>query len=160
MEIERKFLVKSSQYRAFAQPKLIIQGYLSLNPNCIIRVRIIQTLPFRIDEKAFITIKSKTVSISRQEFEYEIPLDDANQMLTTMCVKHIKKNRYTIKLNDHIWEVDEFLGKHTGLVIAEIELTNENEIFLKPDWIGEEVSQDSRYYNTNLEDDNEYSKRT
>ena len=151
MEIERKFLVKSSQYRAFAQPKLIIQGYLSLNPNCIIRVRIIQTLPFRIDEKAFITIKSKTVSISRQEFEYEIPISDAKEILSTMCVKQIEKYRYSIKLNDHIWEVDEFLGANAGLVVAEIELSNENETFLKPDWIGIEVSQDPRYFNSNLE---------
>ena len=144
MEIERKFLVKDTQYKSLVQPKLIIQGYLCVIPNRTVRIRI-------NNEKAFVTIKSKTVGITRQEFEYEIPVNDAKIMLSTMCIKHIEKYRYTIKLNDHIWEVDEFLGVNTGIVIAEIELSNENETFLKPDWIGEEVSQDPRYFNSNLE---------
>ena len=102
-------------------------------------------------KKAFITIKSLTIGITRQEFEYEIPLIDAKTMLNTMCVTLIEKHRYTIHLNDHIWEVDEFLGNNSGLVIAEIELSNENETFSKPDWIGEEVSQNPQYFNSNLE---------
>ncbi|WP_040509907.1 CYTH domain-containing protein [Leptospira wolffii] len=144
MEIERKFLVTNSDYKKDAFPSIILQGYLNSDKNRTVRVRI-------ESNKAYITVKSKTVGISRQEFEYEIPITDAEEMISNICEKPVvKKLRYLINFQGSIWEVDEFLEENEGLVVAEIELKSENEIFNKPDWIGKEVSDDPKYFNSNL----------
>ena len=109
-----------------------------------IRVRI-------IGEEAYLTIKSKTEGISRNEFEYPIPLEDAQIILDTLCDRPlIEKIRYKIDYDNLIWEVDEFKGENQGLILAEVELENENQTINIPDWVGEEVSHDPRYYNVNL----------
>lgn len=146
IEIERKFLVKSNDFKeqAFTQNK-IAQGYLSSVPERTVRVRI-------KGEKGFITIKgiSQQSGMSRFEWENEIPLEEALELLK-LCEKgKIEKTRYEIKLGNHIYEVDEFYGENEGLVMAEIELKSEEETFEKPDWLGNEVTNDKRYYNAYL----------
>ena len=146
VEIERKFLVKSADFKeqAFTYNK-IAQGYLSAVPERAVRVRI-------KGERGFITIKgvSQQGGMSRFEWENEIPLDEALELLK-LCEKgKIEKTRYEIKLGKHIFEVDEFYGENEGLVMAEVELESETEIFEKPDWLGEEVTNDPRYYNAYL----------
>ena len=104
-----------------------------------------------IDQRGFVTIKSAPVGLTRQEYEYEIPLADANAMLEDLCDKYIvEKKRYKIKFGNHVWEIDEFTGHNEGLLLAEIELSNDNETFEPPPWIGEEVSLDPKYHNSNL----------
>lgn len=104
-----------------------------------------------INDKAFLTIKGITVGVTRQEYEYEIPYDDCVQMLEQLAEKPvIEKKRYKIPLDGLIWEIDEFLGVNAGLIVAEIELADENQAFSKPAWIGAEVSADPRYFNSNL----------
>jgi adenylate cyclase len=143
-EIERKFLIKNESWKIGSKLTSYRQGYLSTNIERIVRVR-------TIDQKGFLTIKGKTTGISRSEFEYEIPLDDANIMLDVLCEKPlIEKNRAKIAYKGLIWEVDEFFGENQGLVVAEVELQDENQTFEKPEWIGEEVSGDPRYFNSNL----------
>lgn len=146
VEIERKFLVKSNDFKeqAFRQNK-IAQGYLSAVPERTVRVRI-------KGEKGFLTIKgiSKQGGMSRFEWENEIPFDEAQELLK-LCEKgKIEKTRFEIKLGEHIFEVDEFYGENEGLIIAEIELKSETEPFEVPDWLGEEVTDDPRYYNAYL----------
>ena len=146
IEIERKFLVKSDQFKveAFTQNK-IAQGYLSSLPERTVRIRIKAN-------KGFITIKGigQQGGMSRFEWENEIPLDEAQQLLT-LCEKgKIEKTRFEIKSGDHIFEVDEFYGENEGLVMAEIELKSETDSFKIPDWLGEEVTNDERYYNAYL----------
>ncbi len=144
-EIERKFLLKNSDWKKDAVGVEICQGYVDL-PKGVFRVRI-------YGEKAFITVKTKqkTDCLSRLEFEYEIPVIDARGMIENICEEPcIHKIRYQINHGGCIWEIDEFLGVNHGLIIAEIELSSEQEVFEKPDWIGEEVSSDFRYYNSNL----------
>lgn len=146
IEIERKFLVKSNDFKeqAFTHNK-IAQGYLSSIPERTVRVRI-------KGEKGFITIKgiSQQSGMSRFEWENEIPLEEALELLK-LCEKgKIEKTRYEIKLGNHIYEVDEFYGENEGLVMAEIELNSEEETFIKPDWLGVEVTNDERYYNAYL----------
>lgn len=146
VEIERKFLVKSEDFKeqAFAQNK-IAQGYLSSVPERTVRVRI-------KGEKGFITIKgiSQQGGMSRFEWENEIPLDEAQELLK-LCEKgKIEKTRFEIKSGKHIIEVDEFYGENEGLIMAEIELTSEEETFERPEWLGEEVTNDTRYYNAYL----------
>ncbi len=143
-EIERKFLVKNDSWKAEAYKSITIkQGYLNSNPDRTVRVRI-------TNEKAYLTIKSKSQGISRQEFEYEIPLDEAKELIN-LCEKPlIEKTRHKVKQGIHTWEVDVFDGKNKGLIIAEIELSDEEESFDKPNWIGKEVSDDNRYFNSNL----------
>ncbi|WP_286968581.1 CYTH domain-containing protein [Flavobacterium sp. UBA4854] len=146
IEIERKFLVKSDDFKkqAFAQND-IAQGYLSSAPERTVRVRI-------KGHKGFITIKgiSNTAGMSRFEWENEIPLDEAQELLK-LCEKgKIEKTRYEIKSGNHVFEVDEFYGENEGLIMAEIELNSEDETFEKPDWLGEEVTNDKRYYNAYL----------
>ncbi|OXB20666.1 adenylate cyclase [Flavobacterium tructae] len=146
VEIERKFLVKSADFKeqAFTYNK-IAQGYLNAVPERTVRVRI-------KGERGFITIKgvSQQGGMSRFEWENEIPLDEALELLK-LCEKgKIEKTRYEIKLGKHIFEVDEFYGENEGLVMAEVELESETEIFEKPDWLGEEVTNDPRYYNAYL----------
>jgi len=146
VEIERKFLVKSDDFKnqAFAQNK-IAQGYLSSVPERTVRVRI-------KGKKGFITIKglSQGNGMSRFEWENEIPVDEATELLK-LCEKgKIEKTRYEIKSGNHVYEVDEFYGDNEGLVMAEIELNSEEETFEKPEWLGEEVTNDERYYNAYL----------
>ncbi|MFP4547241.1 MAG: CYTH domain-containing protein [Fidelibacterota bacterium] len=141
-EIERKFLVKSNDYRKLAKPVKIQQGYLCTDPEKTVRVRV-------YGKKAFLTIKGKVVNLSRPEFEYKIPVDDALSILK-LCKNTIWKKRYKINYGDHLWEVDEFLRENKGLILAEIELSSADESFIKPSWIGEEVSQDYRYFNSYL----------
>lgn len=143
-EIERKFLVTSDAYKRNAEAVYYRQNYLSNNESGVVRVRI-------AGNKGYITIKGKSVGISRQEFEYEIPLLDAESMLDNLCsLPEIRKMRYKVAVGNFVWEVDEFGGENDGLVVAEIELPEEDTPFQKPDWVGEEVSGDARYYNSNL----------
>lgn len=143
-EIERKFLVKGTDFKDLGNWTLYRQGYLSTDENAVVRVRV-------SGQKAYITVKGMNIGASRDEFEYEIPLSEANQMIEFLCKKPIiEKNRYVINYKGSIWEVDEFLGKNSGLVVAEIELESESDKFEKPEWIGEEVTGDQRYYNSNL----------
>ena len=143
MEIERKFLVNKSKLRGlnFFSEEKIFQGYLSDNP--VVRVRI-------KGEHGFLTIKSSTVGLLRQEFEYEIPVADAEQLLKLCGRNVLKKYRRKISYGGHVWEVDFFAGRHTGLILAEVELNTPDEPVELPDWIFKEVSNDSRYYNSNL----------
>jgi adenylate cyclase len=143
-EIERKFLVLSREYGTLATPEIFIQGYISIQEDKIVRVRI-------AGDKAFVTFKSKISNTRRNEYEYEIPLDDAKSMLETMCLPNkIEKLRYKIMHDGNLWEVDEFKGANAGLIIAEIELTSEEQHFSKPSWVGEEVTDDMRYLNAHL----------
>ena len=143
-EIERKFLVKGDGWRKLASGVLYSQGYLSIVKERTVRIRI-------QNNEATLTIKSITKGISRSEFEYTIPLADAEIMLQQLAVQPIiKKYRYRIPVDDVVWEIDEFLGANQGLIIAELELQSPDQIFRLPDWIGQEVSSDPRYYNNNL----------
>ena len=144
-EIERKFLVSSDAWRAeVSRVEKYRQGYLSDNAECSIRVRI-------SDEHAWLNLKSATLGIQRTEYEYPVPLKDAEEMLASFC-RHavIIKSRYFVKFKDYVWEIDVFEGDNTGLVVAEIELNDENEKFARPPWLGKEVSDDPRYYNVCL----------
>ena len=144
-EIERKFTVALEKWNKIEKPEpiQIAQSYLSTNHDCTVRVRI-------KGKKGFITIKGKTIGISRSEFEYEIPLEEAEQMISSLAQKTLSKLRYEIKVDNHLWEVDVFKGKLDGLIIAEIELSNENEQFTKPEWVIEDVSDNIEYYNSRL----------
>jgi adenylate cyclase len=143
-EIERKFLVKSHEFKKFGRGVFIQQGFLNSAKERVVRVRI-------MGHQAFITIKGIIKGATRTEFEYEIPGEDADVIMNDLCEKPIiEKFRYRIKAADLVWEVDEFKGLNEGLIIAEIELRYENQIFDIPDWIGKEVTGDSRYYNSNL----------
>lgn len=143
-EIERKFLVKSLEWKEQTEGILYRQGYLSSLKERTVRIR-------TINEKAFITIKGITVGVSRLEFEYEIPFADAKQILNELVEKPIiEKYRYKLKQGDLMWEIDEFLGENEGLIVAEVELKDAQQTFVKPAWLGEEVSSDPRYYNSNL----------
>jgi adenylate cyclase len=145
VEIERKFLVKSDQWHdeLIDQGAYCIQGYLLEDPNKTIRIRIMGT-------KAFLTIKGATHSISRSEYEYEIPVEDAKSMIESMTDAVIEKTRYFLKQGEHIWEIDVFHGLNEGLIVAEIELKQEDETFELPAWVDKEVSDDPRYFNVNL----------
>lgn len=144
-EIERKFLLKNDSWRTEAnEGSMIRQGYLAGTEKSSIRVRV-------SGEKANINIKSATLDVTRQEYEYAIPLSEANEILDTLCEGPlIEKTRYHVQHDDHVWEVDEFYGDNQGLVVAEIELNSADENFERPDWVGEEVSDDTRYYNVCL----------
>lgn len=144
-EIERKFLLLSDSWLSDIDSKLhIVQGYLATNEFSSTRIRI-------QDDKANINIKSATLGITRTEFEYAIPLDDALLMLNDLCIKPvIEKTRYTVRQQHHTWEIDVFSGDNEGLIVAEIELSSPDEAFVKPSWLGEEVSNDVRYYNVCL----------
>lgn len=143
VEIERKFLVIPEHWNPEAEGKEIKQGYLSTDPERNVRVRI-------YGEDAFLTIKGKTVGISRTEIEYPIPLDDATELLQLCHRPLIEKVRYTIPESALMWEVDIFSGENEGLMIAEIELPDEATTFEKPAWVGEEVTTDFRYSNSSL----------
>ena len=144
IEIERKFLVVNDDYKLNAKSAVFYQGYLSSTKEATVRVRI-------GGDQGFITVKGKSKGITRAEFEYPIPVDDAKTILDTMCGKSIiHKRRYITVYDGFTWEVDEFYDANQGLVIAEIELTSEEQPFAKPHWLGKEVSNDIRYYNSNL----------
>ncbi len=145
IEIERKFLVKDDSWRSSVEGETpILQGYLSQGAKATVRVRI-------RGESAYLTIKGATASLSRAEFEYPIPVADAERMLREMALSPlIEKVRYRVRCGDHVWDLDVFDGENSGLVMAELELEAEEADFELPDWAGEEVSGDPRYYNVNL----------
>jgi len=143
-EIERKFLLRSEDWRGLAPGRAYVQGYLADNAACSVRVRVAQNT-------ASLSIKSATIGAVRHEFEYALPLAEALQMLDLLVQKPlIEKTRYTIGYKGFYWEIDEFHGENQGLIVAEIELEREDQAFEKPAWIGEEVTGDPRYYNANL----------
>ena len=145
-EIERKYLVINEEWGKIEKPNflLIYQGYIMDQEGTTIRVRY-------TNEKGFLTIKSNQNGISRDEFEYEIPFDDAVNIYENLCSKKLIKRRYKITYYEKLWEVDVYLGKLEGLIIAEIELNSEEETILeRPIWIGDEVSYDTKYSNTSL----------
>jgi adenylate cyclase len=144
-EIERKFLVKDDGWRAGAEPGVRFrQGYLAGGDKASVRVRV-------EGEKGNLNIKGATLGVRRQEFEYPIPLEDANAMLDTLSSgRLVEKTRYCVPVGGHVWEVDVFEGENAGLVVAEIELDHEDEPFVMPEWAGAEVSHDPRYYNVYL----------
>lgn len=143
-EIEKKFLLKP-EWQQISKPKgeHFRQGYLLTDPTKTIRVRM-------TDTQGFLTIKGKSVGATRLEYEYEIPLQEAKELLDNFAVSELSKIRYKIPYQGKIWEVDEFLGDNQGLIVAEIELESEDEAFEIPTWVGEEVTQEAKYYNSNL----------
>lgn len=144
IEIERKFLLKQPPLDLIKHPEYICQGYISSRKSCTIRVRMIK-------DSAFLTIKGITTDACRSEYEYPIPVPDAQLMLKEFCPGGlIEKNRYTIQFKGFAWEIDQFLGANDGLWVAEIELETKNQKFKKPDWLSQEVTGDPRYYNSNL----------
>ena len=144
IEIERKFLIKGDFYLYAVKKAKIVQGYLCATNGLTVRVRI-------KDEEAFITIKgpSGKNGVSRAEFEYTIPYTDAVEMMK-LCLSSIEKERYYVPNGKRTFEVDVFHGANEGLIVAELELQSENETFDRPDWLGEEVTGDVRYYNSYL----------
>lgn len=145
-EIERKFLVTNDSWRSGLIGKAYKQAYLSNNPERTVRVRI-------AGSQGFLTIKGKPApgSIARSEYEYEIPVEDAEYLYANLCEPgKIEKTRYLYEFKGHTWEIDEFHGENQGLIVAEIELTSEDELFEKPKWVGEDVSLDFKYSNGNL----------
>jgi len=144
-EIERKYLINKEKWHALEKPpgQHYRQGYISTDPERTIRVRL-------TDTTAYLTIKGLNAGATRPEFEYEIPVDDAKEVLDMFSVAELSKIRYKINHANHVWEVDEFLGKNEGLIIAEIELHDEAESFDIPAWVGEEVTSEQKYYNSNL----------
>ena len=145
LEIERKFLVDAKKLvrLKLTGGERISQGYLSTEPNKIVRVRIKKN-------RGFITIKGANIGIVRQEFEYEIPLNDAEEILKLCAPNILKKVRYKVDYAGHVWEVDIFEGKHAGLILAEVEIDSLDEFVKIPDWAGEEVSDNPKYFNSNL----------
>lgn len=143
IEIERKYLVKPS-WKPLQPGTLYMQGYLSSDPDRTVRVRLAA-------DRGFITVKGRSKGSVRAEFEYEIPVVDARQLLEQLVLKPaIVKTRYLEKSGPHTWEVDVFERENAGLIVAEIELSSEDEEFVKPDWVGEEVTDDHRYQNSSL----------
>jgi adenylate cyclase len=143
-EIERKFLVKNESFKLLSTGVIYRQGYLNRDKARTVRVRV-------AGDEAFITIKGLTSGMERLEFEYPISLTDANEMLETLCVKPlIEKLRYKFMSDGHLWEVDEFIGDNEGLTVAEVELKSSDEHVNIPDWVGQEVTGDLMYFNSNL----------
>ncbi|MDP3452392.1 MAG: CYTH domain-containing protein [Bacteroidales bacterium] len=145
-EIERKFLVKSDDFKKVASKETrITQGYLSSVPERTVRVRI-------KGKSGYITIKGigSASGASRYEWEREIPVSDVEELLKICEPGVIDKTRYEVKSGEHTFEVDEFYGENQGLIVAEVELISEDQEFIRPDWIGEEVTGDSKYYNSML----------
>ncbi len=146
IEIERKFLVKSDNYREAATSKTrIVQGFLNTHPERTVRVRI-------KGDQGFLTIKGKTnkEGTTRFEWEKEIKLNETQELLKLSEEGVVDKVRYEVPYGNHVYEVDEFFGANEGLVVAELELNNENEHFEKPDWLGKEVTGEIKYYNSQL----------
>ena len=144
IEIERKFLIDTEKLGTLENGYQIKQGYIQTVDYTTVRVRI-------RDKDAFLTIKGKSEGATRLEFEYPIPLKDANDMLDNLCqTSFIDKTRYLLKHEGHVWEIDIFEGENKGLVVAEIELKSEDEAFTFPNWVTQEVTDDNRYFNSNL----------
>ncbi|MGR8979326.1 MAG: CYTH domain-containing protein [Gammaproteobacteria bacterium] len=145
IEVEHKFLLANNDWRNHIHRSVKFrQGYLSSLPTSSIRVRI-------CDHQAWLNIKSATIGNQRSEYEYEIPLSDAEQILDSLCGKPlIEKTRHFVFDTGHVWEIDEFEGENQGLIVAEIELEEAGQSFVKPSWLGLEVTDDLRYYNNNL----------
>ncbi|PNU18585.1 adenylate cyclase [Geothermobacter hydrogeniphilus] len=144
LEIERKFLLRNDTWKVGAEGVAYRQGYLSLDPQRTVRVRI-------AGDRAFLTIKGATRGCARSEYEYPIPLQQARQMLDELCLRpQIEKTRYRVPHAGLIWEIDEFHGANEGLVLAEVELDRPDQPVVLPDWVGEEVTGDERYYNACL----------
>jgi adenylate cyclase len=145
IEIERKYLVKNDLWKSQVLSKRTLkQGYLANSSNATIRVRV-------AGDQAFLTVKSATVGVRRNEFEYPIPVAEAEAMLEGAVIRPvIDKVRYRVKVGEHVWDLDVFAGDNAGLVLAEVELGSEDEAFELPAWVGAEVSGDPRYYNVNL----------
>lgn len=143
LEIERKYLVADDSYKSMASASIDIwQGYLSTSPDATVRLRI-------AGDKAFLTIKGKNLGAVRNEWEYEIPLADALGM-KGICQSCLEKTRHIVHFDNHKWEVDEFKGRHMGLTLAEIELSDEREPYSTPPFLGEEVTGDPKYYNSSI----------
>lgn len=143
-EIERKFIVKDSDWQEGASGVSCRQGYIPTVNQVTVRVRV-------MGDQGYITLKGQHKGITRTEYEYTVPVSDANQMLDTLCAKPIiEKTRYTLTFADMVWEIDVFSGENEGLVIAEVELEDEGQPVTLPSWVGEEVSHDPRYRNANL----------
>lgn len=143
VEIERKFLVTNHDWKT-GRGTLYRQGYLNSHKDRTVRVRI-------VGKRATLTVKGSTTGATRQEFEYSIPLEEATYMLHHLCEQPIlEKTRHLIEVEGVTFEIDEFLGENKGLVVAEVELESEDQPFVKPDWLGQEVTHDPRYFNSNL----------
>ncbi|MEZ5040569.1 MAG: CYTH domain-containing protein [Saprospiraceae bacterium] len=144
IEIERKYLLKNEDWRKSSDSGTAIkQGYLNSHVERTVRVRV-------FGDKGFITIKGKTDILIRKEYEYEIPLEEALEQLE-LCEKPlIEKVRFIVHENGHKWEIDEFYGENAGLILVEVELARETDEIHKPDWLGEEVTNEIKYYNSNL----------
>ena len=145
VEIERKFLLASDSWRAAVTDSVeIVQGYIADSDTSTVRVRV-------AGENGSLNIKGPTLGITRKEYEYDLPLADAREILAEFCVARvITKTRHHAEHRGRIWEIDEFAGGNAGLIVAEIELSSENEVFDRPGWLGDEVSGDPRYYNVCL----------
>jgi CYTH domain-containing protein len=142
-EIERRFHVRNDDWRKLAEGEWLKQGYLSVEPARTVRVRV-------KGDQAWLTLKSNISAISRHEFEYSIPLADAEIMLAAMCPMLVEKKRDRVSVGRHVFEVDEFFGQNAGLILAEVELADEGEHYIRPEWLGEEVTEDPRYTNAYL----------
>lgn len=146
VEIERKFLVIGDDWRGLATGRLYRQGYLSNDPQRVVRVRL-------AGDRGWLTVKGPPLGagLSRAEFEYPVPAADAEEMLTSLCLQPlIEKRRYQLEYAGRGWEIDEFLGDNAGLIVAEIELEDERQAFAAPPWLGREVSHQARYNNARL----------
>jgi len=145
IEIEHKFLLRDESWRQQVERSAAMrQGYLMSDSRCSVRVRI-------ADGQGFLNIKSGVLGIQRSEYEYPIPLADAEELLDNLCEKPlVEKTRHFVRYHGHLWEIDEFAGANAGLVVAELELDHPDETFVRPDWLGEDVSRDIRYYNSQL----------
>jgi adenylate cyclase len=144
-EIEHKFLLRDDRWRSQAERSARMrQGYLTSDARCSVRVRI-------ADGQGFLNLKSGALGIQRSEYEYPIPLAEAEEILDMLCEKPLlEKTRHFLWFGEHLWEIDEFEGDNAGLIVAEVELSRSDEPFARPDWLGEEVSHDIRYYNSQL----------
>lgn len=144
-EIERKFLVDLEKWNTLSKPAghHYRQGYILTDPNKTIRVRL-------TDMNGYLTIKGNSSGASRLEFEYEIPKEEAKELLDNFSESELSKTRYTIEFAQKLWEIDVFEGDNEGLIVAEIELESEEETFEKPDWVAQEVTEEEKYYNANL----------
>ncbi len=145
IEIERKFLLANDNWRSLVSKSTRYrQGYLNSDEHSSVRIRV-------SDNSAKINIKSATIGAQRHEYEYDIPAQDAHELLDTLCHKPlVEKTRHLVVIKQHTWEIDEFAAENQGLIVAEIELSKADEQFEKPGWIGEEVTEDVRYYNNQL----------
>ena len=143
-EIERKFLVRNEDWCVPGTGIAYRQGYLCTVPERTVRVRLIR-------DQGFLTVKGITVGAARAEYEYEIPAGEAAEMLDELCERPlIEKTRYRVEHHGMVWEIDKFAGDNAGLIIAEVELEEEDQAVVLPDWVGKEVAGDRRYYNANL----------